>query len=427
MNLLFLHPNMPGQYKHLARAFGAEGGHRIYFITKHKTAEIPGVTRVTYAMKMPEEPPKPHRYLTSATAAVLQGQQVWRVCHALKTREGFEPDVIICHPGWGDALFVKDLFPRAKLLSYFEFYYRAHGADVGFEEKVTDDDLARVRLKNVTNLLNLEQADCGISPTAWQKSLHPAEFHPKIRVLHEGIDVAHCAPDDTASVTVPMGRTFRKGDPVITYVARNFEPYRGFHIFMQAAEIVLKARPEVHLLAVGADAVSYGRKAGGQETYREQWSKKVSLPADRIHFLPPLPYDELLNVFRISAAHLYLTYPFVLSWSMLEAMACGVALVASDTAPVREVIRDGVNGRLVDFHHPEAVAARLLETLDAADGNARLRAAARQTVEGRYNLSTLLPQQMQLVRDLAQGTLSAAPQNVAAMENLPWIWREIGA
>lgn len=396
---------MPGQYKHLARAFGAEGGHRIFFVTKHKTAEIPGVTRITYSMKPPEKPPNPHRYLVQATGAMLQGQQVWRVCHQLRERENFTPDIIITHPGWGDTLFLRDLFPAARILSFFEFYYRAHGADVGFEEKVTEDDLARVRVKNTTNLLNLEQADWGISPTIWQWSLHPKEFLPKISVLHDGVDVDLCKPDANARFTLPNGKTFKPGDEVMTYIARNFEPYRGFPTFMKAAEILLRERPNLHIIAVGADEVSYGRKAPGGKTYRQIISEQVQLPADRIHFIGTVPYDDLLRLFQISAAHLYLTYPFVLSWSMLEAMACGVALVASDTMPVREVVMHGVNGLLADFHSPEDVAQKIAQLLDAKDRNAALREAARNTVVERFDLKKLLPLHMQLVREVAAGQI----------------------
>ncbi|MFM9889068.1 MAG: glycosyltransferase family 4 protein [Rickettsiales bacterium] len=404
MNILFIHPNMPGQYKHLARAFGAMGTHRIYFITKHRSAEIPGVTRISYAVTR-KVAPETHRYLRTASAGVTQGQFVWRVCQELKTKQDFTPDIIIAHPGWGDAMFVKDVFPNAKLLSFFEFYYRAHGADVGFEEPVTDDDIARVRVKNITNLLALEAADWGISPTVWQHSLHPREFQPKISVLHDGVDTELCAPNAGASVSLPDGKTFRAGDEVMTYVARNFEPYRGFSTFMKAAEIVLRDRPNLHIVAIGADAVSYGRKAPDGKTYRQLEMEKVNLPADRIHFIGTVPYAQLLDWFRVSAAHLYLTYPFVLSWSMLEAMACGVALVASDTKPVREVVEHGVNGLLADFFSPEDVAAKISHALDARDRNAEMRAAARATVVERYALSTLLPLHIRLVEEVAAGQI----------------------
>ena len=413
MNILFLHPNMPGQYKHLARVLGASGKHRIYFITKHKTAEIPGVTRVTYSTPAPPKDAKPHRYLANAETAIRQGQQVWRVAHALKTQHEFTPDIVVCHPGLGDALFIKDLFPAAPVLSFCEFFYRATGADVGFDpaDAVNEDDAPRVRIKNTVNLLSLEQMDWGIAPTSWQLSLNPPEFRSKMSMIHDGIDVELCRPNPDIRLTLPDGASFKKGDEVVTYIARNFEPYRGFPTFMKAAEIILRERPNAHIIAVGADAVSYGRKAPDGKTYRELLMQDVSLPAERIHFTGTLPYDQLLNVFQLSKAHLYLTYPFVLSWGMMEAMACGVALVASDTTPVREVVQDGVNGLLADFFSPEDVAQKLIHLLQQPDDNAALRVAARNTIVQRYALNDLLPLHVRLVEEIAAGHL---PPPVAA-------------
>ncbi|MFZ4541455.1 MAG: glycosyltransferase family 4 protein [Rickettsiales bacterium] len=405
MNILFLHPNMPGQYKHLARAFGAEGGHRIFFVTKHRTAEIPGVVRITYGMPKIEKVPDMHRYLRTTTFAILQGQYVWRVCKQLQEQENFTPDIIICHPGWGDALFLKDLFPKARILTFFEFYYHGTGADVGFEEPIGPDDMARVRFKNTTNLMSLEQADWGVSPTVWQWSLHPKEFQPKISVLHDGVDIDVCRPDGTASITLPNGRVFKAGDEVMTYIARNFEPYRGFETFMKAAEILLRDRPNLHIIAVGADSVSYGKRAPDGKTYRQVMSEQVSLPVDRIHFVGTVPYDDLIKLFQVSAAHLYLTYPFVLSWSMLEAMASGVALVASNTKPVLEIVQHEVNGLLADFFSPEDVAAKISQLLDDPSRNAAMRLAARSTVVQRFAVKDLLPLHMQLVREIAAGQI----------------------
>lgn len=412
MQMLFLHPNMPGQFKHLAQAFGAAGEHRIFFITKHKTAEIPGVTRVTYRTPR-DASPHTHRYLVGSERAVLQGQEVWRVARRLRDEQHFTPDIIVAHPGWGDALFIKDLFPRARLLSFCEFYYRAHGADVGFEpeEIVRDDDLARMRMKNITNQLSLEASDWGYAPTIWQWSLQPEAYRPRISVIHDGVDVMQCRPDAGAVFPIPGGPIFRPGDKVVTYITRNFEPYRGFPTFMQAAELILKERPDCHIVAVGADDVSYGKAAPKGTSFREIWSKRVRLPAERMHFLGPLPQAQLIRLFQVSAAHIYLTYPFVLSWSMLEAMASGVALVASRTAPVLEVVRDGENGLLAEFFSAADVAEKTCRLLDARDGNAAMRAAARQTVLERFNLARLLPLQQQLIRDLAEG---AVPPPAAA-------------
>lgn len=410
---------MPGQYKHLARAFGAEGDHRIFFITKHKTAEIPGVTRITYSLSK-HPAPGTHRYLVNATQSVIQGQHAWRVCHMLKQQEGFTPDVIVAHPGWGDALFVKDIFPNTPLLTFCEFYYRARGADVGFADAIDDDDLARVRIKNTNNILSLEAADWAISPTFWQWSTHPAEFRSKISVLHDGIDTERCAPNPDAFITLAGGQTFRPGDEVVTYVARNFEPYRGFETFMHAAEIILRERPNCHIVAVGADEVSYGKRAPEGTSYRQMMLEKVTLPPDRIHFTGTIPYHHLLSLFQLTAAHIYLTYPFVLSWSMMESMACGAPLVASRTQPVEEVITDGVNGLLADFASPEDVAAKVIQLLTDPTRNAMLRSNARSTIVSRYALDALLPLHLQLIRDLANGQLPpATAETIRAFNPLP--------
>ena len=419
MNILFLHPNMPGQYKHIARAFGAEGEHRIYFITKHKSAEIPGVQRITY--RVPREPsPQVHRYLVPSERAVLQGQEVWRVAKKLKTEEGFTPDVIVAHPGWGDALFIKDLFPKAPLLSFCEFYYRAHGADVAFErdEKATPDDCARVRMKNITNILSLEMTDWAVTPTVWQWSMNPPEFRHKISVLHDGVDVHFCRPNADAVFAVPGSQQrFKPGDELITYTTRNFEPYRGFPTFMRAAEIILKERPNAHIVMVGADEVSYGKAPPKGTTYRQMLLKEVALPVERFHTVGPLPQEQLIALMQVSAAHIYLTYPFVLSWSMLEAMACGVALVGSATKPVLEVVEDGKNGLLADFFSPKDVAKKTMQLLDSKDRNAALRAAARDTVVQRFALDKTLPLHRQLIVDLGCGELPPSSAQAIAQFN----------
>jgi len=414
MKILFLHPNMPGQYKHLARAFGEEGGHDIIFLTKHLHAEIPGVKRITYALPR-NASPHTHRYLLQAEQAVLQGQEVWRMCKKLK-EGGFEPDIIIGHPGWGDGLFVKEIFPAARCLFFFEFYYRGQGADVGFnpEDKLTVDDYARVRMKNSTNQVSLEIADFGICPTWWQWSVHPKEYRHKLAVLHDGVDVNVACPDANASYTTPQGKTFKRGDKVVTYIARNFEPYRGFPTFMQAAEILLRERPDIHILAIGADEVSYGKKAPKGTSYRQMWQNKVQLDASRIHFAGTVSYADLMKVFQLSAAHIYLTYPFVLSWSMLEAMACGVPLVASNTLPVREVVEHEKHGLLADFFSPEDVAKQVMRMLDEPELSAHCAAQGRDIVKQRYDLEKLLPLHMQLVRDVAAG----ATPNIVQFERV---------
>jgi glycosyltransferase involved in cell wall biosynthesis len=402
MKILFLHQNMPGQYKHLCRQFADDPKNQVVFLTKPKNFELPNIHKAEY--EVPREPSaSTHRYLGGIERGVLAGQEVWRMCNKLKTVEGFIPDVICCHPGWGDAMFLKDIYPNTPILSFLEFYYRAHGADVGFDksEPMHADDEARVRVKNLINMLSLESMDWGISPTLWQQSLHPAEYKPRISVLHDGIDTDFCVPDAAAELEI-NGVTYRAGDETVTYIARNFEPYRGFPTFMRAAELILKARPNCRILAVGADEVSYGRKLQKGETWRHHMLKEVNLDMERIIFPGVLSYHNLIKLFQISAAHIYLTYPFVLSWSSMEAMSAGCAMIGSRTQPVQEVMVDGENALLADFFSPQEVATKVVQVLESKDGMAEMRRAARQTIVDKYALTDLLPLHKQLVIDVAE-------------------------
>ena len=404
MKILFVHPNMPGQYRNLCRVAAADPNNTVVFLTKRTKVEIPGVHKVEY---MPPRQPSAttHRYIIGVERSILQGQECWRICKKLEQEQGFKPDIIVAHPGWGDTLYLKDLWPDVPLLSYFEFYYHGRGVDVGFDpaDPASEDDLARVRTKNITNLLNLESCDWGLSPTHWQKSVHPKEFQHKISVLHDGIDCDAARPDETVTLTLPGGVSLSRKDEVITYIARNMEPYRGFPTFMQAAEIIQKNRPNAHIIAIGADGVSYGKNLPKGTTYLSQWKDKVKLDEKRIHFVGTLDYASLIKTLQLSSAHIYMTYPFVLSWSSMEAMAAGCMMIASDTAPVKEVITDGHNGLLFDFFSPEQLAKRVDEVFAHKDRMAQIRKNARQSMLDKYDMKKLLPIHMDLISDVAKG------------------------
>jgi glycosyltransferase involved in cell wall biosynthesis len=406
MRILLAHQNFPGQYLHLARQLAAQQGNEVVFLTQRKDGVLPGVKKIIYAPKR-KPSRQTHHYLREAEAGVLNGQEVARAAMSLK-KSGFFPDVMIGHNGWGEIWYLKDIYPTTPLIGYFEFFYRAEGADIEFEPKVSEqlDTAPRLRTKNIGNLLGLEAADLGQCPTRWQQSLYPDRYHSMLRVVHEGIDTRVVKPSHSANLRLPISnRELTAADEVLTYVARNLEPYRGFKILMQSLPSILSRRPKAEVIIVGGDDVSYGMRLPDGKTYREEMLKELgdSLDLSRVHFLGRVPYATFLSVLQISRVHLYLTYPFVLSWSMLEAMSAGCLVVGSRTPPVEEVLRHRENGLLVDFFDTSAITDTLVDALSNPEAYRGLRERARRTIIEGYDLHTLaLPAQLKLVREAAE-------------------------
>jgi glycosyltransferase involved in cell wall biosynthesis len=417
MKALFVHQNSPGQFKHLAPRLAGLPQNRVDFITQNAVPLAPGVRWHRYAPSR-KVTPGVHPYLASSEAAVLNGQAVARVALRLR-QQGYRPDVILGHHGWGETMFLKDIWPEVPLVLFAEFYYRGQGADLGFDPEFDGglDAVLRARARAGVHLLALEAADAAYSPTHWQKSTFPAAYHDRISVIHDGVDVDRLRPDPAARLTLPDGRILTREDEVLTYVARNLEPYRGFHSFMRALPEVLRRRPEAQVVIVGGDGVSYGRPPGDGCTWRETLLAEIGPLPDRVVFAGRLAYPDFLRLLQVSSVHCYLTYPFVLGWSALEAMAAGGFVVASDTAPVTEVIEDGRNGWLVDFHDTQALAARLSEALAARHWADPIRAAARETVVARYALADCLAAQYALL-ERARGGAPALMQPVPRAQAL---------
>ncbi|MES2625221.1 MAG: glycosyltransferase family 4 protein [Pseudomonadota bacterium] len=405
MKILFVHQKFPAQFKHLVAALATMPGNQI--VAMHIQADapvIPGVRVVGSKLKRGNSKGV-HPWLKETESKILRGEASWHTAKKLRA-EGFVPDVIIAHPGWGESLFLKDVWPEAKLLCYFEYYYRLIGADVGFDpEFPANDDIACVlRLKNANNLLALEACDAGISPTYWQHSTHPQEFQQKIAVIHDGIDTDAIVPSASVSISLPgIEHALSKDDEIITFVSRSLEPYRGFHIFMRTLPTLLAKRPRAQVLIVG----SVGHGYGGHDdvSWKDKLLSEVSNQMDRlrVHFMGQVSHEVFVRILQISSVHIYLTYPFVLSWSMLEAMSAGCLIVGSRTLPVEEVITDGENGLLVDFFSPDAIIAAIEEVFQHPTRMQHLRDAARRTVIERYDLKRIcLPQQIAQIHELVK-------------------------
>ena len=401
MRTLFLHQNFPGQFSHIATYLANAHGNQVLSISQQQARGLQGVANNIY--KPARQITKNiHHYIAGLESAVLNGQATAKVMEALK-QKGFVPDAVIGHAGWGETLYVKDVFPNTKLINYFEFFYHATGADTDFDPEYpnTADDHLRIRTKNSINLLSLHASDAGISPTQWQKSLYPSEFQPKISVIHEGVNTELAKPNPTAELTLSSGLKLSKKDKVVTFVARNLEPYRGFHQFMRALEEICQRQPDCHVLIVGGDEIGYGREPDGALNYREKLQKEVSFDKNRVHFLGRLPYADFLTMLQISSAHVYLTVPFVLSWSMLEAMATECVVIGSDTAPVSEVI-DGENGLLVNFFSPSEIAAKVDDVLtnQSSKKYGAMRKNARETIVNNYNTQKSIQKYQYLLETL---------------------------
>lgn len=399
MNILFLHRNFPAQYRHIAATLANDPGNKVFFITNNDKLQLPNINKVFYKPKR-EVPKNCHRYLKFYEDSIIHAQAAAEAALALKN-QGFKPD-IICGHTWGPTMFMKDIFPDVPLLCFFEWYYNADGGDVGFDGKVlNEDERAKLRCKNSHLLVDLYSTDAGICPTQWQMSQFPKEFHHKIKVLHDGVDTEFCHPDKEAKFFVKdKNLELTAKDEVVTYATRGMEAYRGFPEFMRAVEILLKKRPNLQVVIAGEDRVCYGPQLMNT-TYKELMLKQLDIDLNRVHFVGGLPFNEYVNLLQISSAHVYLTYPFVLSWSLLDAMACGCCIVASNTAPIQEVIKDNYSGLLFDFFNINQQVEKVEYALDNKDKMEELRHNARKTVVDNYSLKDLLPQHIEYIKQVA--------------------------
>ncbi|MEM9757515.1 MAG: glycosyltransferase, partial [Pseudomonadota bacterium] len=309
-------------------------------------------------------------------------------------RDGFRPDVILGHVGWGELTFVKEVWPDVPVIGYFEYFYRATGGSVGFDPEFPASEHAPfiMHARNAVNFANIQTVDLGVSPTLWQRNTFPTSFHDKLYVRHDGIRTDRLRPDPAARL--PLGRIPRpltRDDEVLTFMARNLEPTRGFHQFMRALPTILDARPTARAVILGGNETSYGRKSDESGGWRAKMEREVGdrIDWDRVHILGRVPYDDYLRVIQVSRCHVYLTVPFVLSWSVMEAMAMEATIVASDVPPVREVLRDGETAILSDFFDPAALAARVIEVLAEPRAFAHLGPAARATIAEHYDFDTV--------------------------------------
>lgn len=400
MNILFLHRDYPGQFKYLTLALANNPNCNVMFITQDSQLDIKGVKKYTFDTihRKPSNCPK---YLKFFDEILGYAEGAAEAAKQIKA-QGIRPDVIIGFSFWGLNLFLKDIFPDVPIISYCEWFYNMEGADVGFDGKTYSEDIwSEVRCKNAHLLVDMCASDVLITPTEWQKSQFPKEFHHKFQVIHDGIDVNTCAPDNNAKFIIP-GTNIELGinDEVITYGTRGMEPYRGFPQFMEAAEKLLKKRPNAHIIVAGADKNFYGPPLE-KGTYKEYMLKKLNLNMSKIHFVGDLPFVDFIKLLQISSVHIYSTFPYILSWSVLNAMAAGCCVVASNTAPVKEIIQDNHTGLLFDFYNIDQLVEKVEYALNNQDKMQEIRTNARKFVVDNYSVMDMLQKQVNLISTVA--------------------------
>jgi glycosyltransferase involved in cell wall biosynthesis len=411
MKFLFVHNNFPAQFRNVVKELRKEGSFELAAIGAQGAQAVEGVAVHRYQAPTIDLSAT-HPFARRFHAECWRAEQVLMAASALAA-SGFIPDFILAHSGWGETLPLRAMFPRARIIVYCEFFYRAEGQDVHFDPEAPRlgvDGIAALQCKNASSLIALAEADVGISPTRWQRSTFPKEFQEKIEVAHEGVDLATVRPDPAARLTLPGGKVLTKTDEIVTFASRNLEPVRGYHVFLRALPAILRARPNAQVVIAGGDGNSYSHAPPGAKTWKAHCLDEVvsDLDLSRVHFVGSLDRGSYLNMLRVSSAHVYLTYPFVLSWSLLDAMAIECEIVASDTAPVREVIEDQRNGVLVSFHDRSALSQAVVDALASRGPSSKRGAAARRTVAERFDNSVCVQEALR-----AMGV--EGPRRVAAV------------
>lgn len=372
-NILLIHQAFPGQFGALAQSL-ARDGHKVVAMAMNPQGNVPGVTILRY-LPIRQQDENLNALDQEIDTKLIRAQSIYEGFKALKAK-GYNPDVIYAHPGWGEAIFARNVWPEARLVVYAEWYYNLHGQEVNFDPALpplSEEKELRLSMKNYPFLKALSDCDAAISPTQWQKSRFPAWAQDKISVIHDGLNLEELASIRPRGLGIPsQGLKLRKGMPIVTFSARHLEPVRGFHYFMRALPLVLASDPEAHVIVMGRDGGAKGNGYGAENPEGESWRKTLeeqlgdSVDWKRVHFLGMVDRKIYLALLKLSACHVYLTTPFILSWSFLEAAALGLPIVASDTAPVREFAALE-NVELVPFDDSQAIAAAVINRLQNRD------------------------------------------------------------
>ena len=391
IRLLFIHPNFPGQFKWLLNDLVKVPNVELAFITRNPTAMMEGVKVQRYELPEKTTPSQDsasvnptYNFLRTTNANLFETHEVTKAAIKLEEESGFEPHAVIAHIGWAGSLFMKDVFPNTKIIAYCEWYYRKETSWASFcGEVLSLEKKASIRMQNVSSTLCMETMDVGVSPMIWQRSVYPEQYHSEIEVIHEGIDTEVCCPKERTDISLPVAK-LKKDAKIITFISRALEPARGFFTFMEAVEKLCKQDKDIQFVVVGRERPAYSDHTGEGLSYKKQALEKYQCDWSRVHFTGKVSYELYLEILQNSSVHVYLSAPLFLSWSLLEAMSCGCAIVSSENAPVNEVIEHDKTGRLVNFFDAEALSQEIMVLLNDRELAKNLGNQARKLVLENY-------------------------------------------
>ncbi len=424
--ILFVHQNFPAQFKSIAPFLAFTNKYEVHSLAwkkSHKEDDylksMIDITHHQYEIKIGSSK-NIHPLATEFETKMIRADSVALKCFELKEK-GFTPDLIIDHPGWGETLFIKEVWPDVKILSFFEYYYNTSDSDIDFDmeqSQVSGYEMSKKLIARNTPI-NLSYSSCDgiIAPTNFQKSTAPPWLRDKINVIHDGIDTDIIKPGKkNKSISIKyrsiadnklISTKLSKKDKIITFVNRNLEPYRGYHSFIRSLPLVQKSHPDAFILLVGGDQVSYGAPHPSGNSYKNIFLNEIKdslIDPSKLIFLGKVDYETFINIMDTSSVHVYLTYPFVLSWSVLEIMALEKVIIGSKTGPVEEVISDNQNGLLVDFFNTNDIANKVITVLDNPKKFDKIRLNARKTIIDNYDLRRVsLPKQIKLIESILNG------------------------
>ena len=406
--ILFVHQNFPAQYKHISIAL-SDLGYEVHSLSISEYSNDKIKSHSYKLLSLSSE--GINQWAVEFETKMIRAESAAKKAFELKDK-GFYPDLIIGHPGWGDTFFLKEVWPDTKMLSYVEFYYKTSDCDIDFDKNFVKDILEedfeyfltrnkfKLTARNAPFLASYSTSDFLVCPTEYQKSLVPESLKNNINVIHDGIDTNILKPNEDININI-KGKKFTKKDKIITYISRSLDPYRGFHIFMESLPMILKSNPDAYVFILG-NKNTHGYGAPSQKgSFKDIFygSIQKDIDSSRVFFLDTLEYSSYIKVIQITSAHIYLTYPFVLSWSLLEAMSCGALIIGSKTEPVTEVIQDNKNGLLVDFFDSKMITKTITKVLNNRQKYENIRKNARKTIVDKYDLNNIcLPAHIELIK-----------------------------